>query len=43
MSSGFVTEKEIEEQKKIRQEEWDKVRKADDPKGKFAHYIFACI
>jgi hypothetical protein len=33
MSSGFVTEKEIEEQRKLRQEEWDKVRKADDPQG----------
>jgi len=34
MSSGFVTESEIEEQRKKRQEEWEKVRKADDPKGK---------
>jgi len=40
MSSGFVTEKEIEEQKKKRQEEWEKVRKADDPKGKCAQIIF---
>ena len=29
----FETEGEIEEKKRIRQEEWDKVRKADDPLG----------
>ena len=31
MSSGFVTEQEINEKKKVRQEEWDRVRKAEDP------------
>uniref|UniRef100_U5ETC4 FAM192A/Fyv6 N-terminal domain-containing protein n=1 Tax=Corethrella appendiculata TaxID=1370023 RepID=U5ETC4_9DIPT len=31
MSSGFVTETELEEARKKRQEEWEKVRKADDP------------
>ena len=31
MSSGFVTEKELSEQKKARQEEWERVRKPDDP------------
>lgn len=31
MSSGFITEKEVEEAKRIRQEEWDKVRKPEDP------------
>ena len=31
MSSGFVTEKEIDEQKKARQEEWERVRKPEDP------------
>ena len=31
MSSGFVTEKEIDAQKKARQEEWERVRKPDDP------------
>ncbi|XP_044014684.1 PSME3-interacting protein isoform X2 [Aphidius gifuensis] len=31
MSSGFVTEAEIAEQKRIRQEEWEKVRTADQP------------
>eukprot|EP00092_Neocalanus_flemingeri_P027292 GFUD01029598.1.p1 GENE.GFUD01029598.1~~GFUD01029598.1.p1 ORF type:complete len:208 (-),score=87.65 GFUD01029598.1:90-713(-) len=31
MSSGFVTETELEEKKKVRQEEWEKVRKPEDP------------
>ena len=31
MASGFVTETELEERKKIRQEEWERVRKPDDP------------
>uniref|UniRef100_A0A336M7Y0 CSON008888 protein n=1 Tax=Culicoides sonorensis TaxID=179676 RepID=A0A336M7Y0_CULSO len=31
MSSGFITETEIAEAKRIRQEEWDKVRNSDDP------------
>ncbi|CAB3408137.1 unnamed protein product [Caenorhabditis bovis] len=30
MSSGFVSSKEIEEERKIRQDEWEKVRKPDD-------------
>ncbi len=30
---SFVTEKEIEEVKKKRQEEWEKVRKPDQPLG----------
>jgi len=33
MASGFVTESEIEEKKRVRQEEWDKVRKPDDPEA----------
>lgn len=33
MSSGFIKESEIEEAKKKRQEEWEKVRNADDPEG----------
>ena len=33
---SFVTEQEIEETKKKRQEEWEKVRKPDDPIGEFA-------
>ncbi|XP_028136105.1 PSME3-interacting protein isoform X1 [Diabrotica virgifera virgifera] len=32
MSSGFITESEVIEIRKRRQEEWEKVRKADDPK-----------
>ena len=31
MSSGFVTESELEERKKVRQEEWERVRKPEDP------------
>lgn len=31
MSSGFVTEAEIEEAKRVRQQEWEKVRNPDDP------------
>lgn len=31
MSSGFVSEKVLDEKRKQRQEEWDKVRKPDDP------------
>ena len=31
MSSGFVTEAEVEERKKVRQEEWERVRKPSDP------------
>ena len=31
MSSGFVTETELEERKKVRQEEWERVRKPSDP------------
>ena len=32
MSSGFISEKTLEEKKKARQEEWEKVRKPEDPK-----------
>ena len=31
MSSGFVTEAELEERKRVRQEEWERVRKPSDP------------
>ena len=31
MSSGFVTEGEIQEKKRVRQEEWERVRKPEDP------------
>ena len=32
MSSGFVSEKVLDEKRRARQEEWEKVRKAEDPK-----------
>jgi len=31
MSSGFITEKEIEAKRQVRQAEWDKVRQPEDP------------
>ncbi len=34
MSSGFVTEQEVVEARQRRQEEWEKVRSADQPIGK---------
>lgn len=33
MSSGFVTETELAERRKVRQEEWEKVRTAEQPLG----------
>ena len=32
MSSGFVSEGDLEEARKKRQEEWEKVRQPDQPK-----------
>lgn len=34
MSSRFISEAELAEQRKIRQEEWERVRTADQPQGK---------
>lgn len=34
MSSGFISEVEIEEKRRLRQEEWEKVRKPNEPLGK---------
>jgi hypothetical protein len=33
MSSGFISEAELAEQRRIRQEEWEKVRKPGQPEG----------
>lgn len=33
MSSGFITETEASDIRKRKQEEWERVRKADDPMG----------
>lgn len=33
MSSGFISESEILEARRRRQEEWEKVRTEDQPKG----------
>lgn len=35
MSSGFITESEAAEIRQRRQDEWEKVRKADDPLGQY--------
>jgi len=32
MSSGFISENIIEQKRKERQEEWERVRKKEDPK-----------
>lgn len=32
----FETQEEVNEKKRKRQEEWDKVRKPDDPEGQYA-------
>uniref|UniRef100_A0A3Q3ME93 FAM192A/Fyv6 N-terminal domain-containing protein n=1 Tax=Mastacembelus armatus TaxID=205130 RepID=A0A3Q3ME93_9TELE len=34
LSRKFVSEAELDERRKKRQEEWEKVRKPDDPEGK---------
>lgn len=31
MSSGFISEAELAEQRRVRQEEWEKVRKPGEP------------
>lgn len=36
MSSGFVTESEAVEARKRRQEDWERVRNAEDPIGTFS-------
>lgn len=40
MSSGFVTESELAEVRKQRQEEWERVRQPDQPIGNFHLYLF---
>lgn len=35
MSSGFISETEIVEARRRRQEEWEKVRTEDQPKGTY--------
>lgn len=39
MSSGFVSEQQLSEERERRQEEWRKVRKADDPLGIVLDYV----
>jgi hypothetical protein len=40
MSSGFISEAEIAEQRRMRQEEWERVRRADQPLGYIDDFIF---
>lgn len=40
MSSGFVSETELAERRKIRQEEWEKVRTAEQPIGEYRQISF---
>ena len=37
----FVSEKQVEEVKKKRQEEWEKVRRPDQPLGKYKHTLWS--
>ena len=39
---SFVTQEQAEELKKKRQEEWEKVRKPNDPLGKI-EYLHVCV
>lgn len=45
MSSGFVSEKELAEARLKRQEEWEKVRTADQPLGNelYSNVIFTSL
>lgn len=43
MSSGFITESEILEARRRRQEEWDKVRTEDQPQGKIVICFDQCL
>lgn len=38
MCKKFLTEAEVEELKKKRQEEWEKVRNPDDPEGEYTYF-----
>lgn len=39
LTRKFVSESELDEKRKKRQEEWEKVRKPDDPEGESMHTI----
>lgn len=40
---SFVSETELDEIRKKRQEEWEKVRKEDDPLGKLKYFVVSCF
>ena len=39
----FVSEDELEEQKRKRQEEWEKVRRPDQPLGRYIYRYILCV
>ena len=41
LTKKFVSEEEVEAQKKKRQEEWEKVRRPDQPEGKYDNFVYA--
>lgn len=43
LSRKFVSEAELDERRKKRQEEWEKVRKPNDPEGKNSIYSIQLI
>lgn len=43
MSSGFISESEILEARRRRQEEWEKVRTADQPEGKIPEFVLIAL
>lgn len=43
MDDRFISEKNAEEVRKKRQEEWEKVRKANDPVGTFFLLLFVHV
>lgn len=43
MSSGFISETEILEARRRRQEEWEKVRTEDQPRGKLYRLPNICV
>lgn len=43
LSRKFVSEAELEKRRQKRQEEWEKVRKPDDPERKSCKYVVPLI
>ena len=43
LTKKFVSEEEVEAQKKKRQEEWEKVRRPDQPEGKYDNFVYGTV